>query len=162
MLDSVETSSFVPAFQEKMGGESGEVSVPFGPVTLEVGNDDIKYSGPKLKEPESYENHANLHRISKSVEPSTIPLKTSPNPVRKVVSPSSLDKTTWTQEVTTVRNVTPQTHPRSPSPEIYREDPSGNFDNSAFLKILTIWLKLSTSPHTPHALFRQHVGINKF
>ncbi|KAK6119495.1 hypothetical protein DH2020_046764 [Rehmannia glutinosa] len=106
VLDRVETSPVSSSLQNKIDNDCTEASHDVGSEHRQVDNNEIKDSGRKQDKFEINESRDNLHRMSALVAP--------PCPIwRKLVAANSqID--------------TPQEEPlRSPSPEIYREDPPG-------------------------------------
>ncbi|KAI3469152.1 hypothetical protein Pfo_025815 [Paulownia fortunei] len=126
VLDKVDTSSVSPSFQNKFSCDSNEASHDNGSEHMVVDNE-TKDSERMQDKFESNGSTDNLHRMSASVAPCRSDSSDVSLPeAHKEVSPSSLENVNWSQEgcaVAKCQNDTPQKPLRSPSPEIYREDP---------------------------------------
>ncbi|KAL0313601.1 UNVERIFIED_CONTAM: Ubiquitin carboxyl-terminal hydrolase 20 [Sesamum radiatum] len=122
VLDNVDTSSVSPIFQNKFNGDSDGVN-DTGSERKELENNEIKDSRPVHNESEKGSEY-NLDRMSVSVAPADASDVSLPQ-AHKEVSTILLETVNQRQEVRAAedsQNIT-QTPMRSPSPEIYREDP---------------------------------------
>ncbi|KAG8382492.1 hypothetical protein BUALT_Bualt05G0082900 [Buddleja alternifolia] len=122
-VDNVSSSTV----QKEIICDSNEAIDATGLQHSRVENIETKNSGPRQNTPKSNGSKDNLQRISISVAPfSSDSTDVSSRKSLEEVSPSLLEKVNLRQEevvgVGNSRNIT-QTPPRSPSPEIYREDP---------------------------------------
>ncbi|KAL0458717.1 UNVERIFIED_CONTAM: Ubiquitin carboxyl-terminal hydrolase 20 [Sesamum latifolium] len=123
VLDNVDTSSVSPIFQNKFNCDSDGVQ-DTGSERKELENNEIKDSRPMHNESEKKESEYNLHRMSTSIAPADAS-DVSLTQAHKEVSTILLETVNQGQEVRAAedsQNIT-QTPTRSPSPEIYREDP---------------------------------------
>ncbi|XP_011082363.1 ubiquitin carboxyl-terminal hydrolase 20 [Sesamum indicum] len=122
VLDNVDTSSVSPTFQNKFNCDSDGVN-DTGSEHKELENNEIKDSRPMHNESEKGSEY-NLHRMSVSVAPADAPDVSLPE-AHKEVSTILLETVNQGQEVRAAENsqTITQTPTRSPSPEIYREDP---------------------------------------
>ncbi|KAK6119499.1 hypothetical protein DH2020_046757 [Rehmannia glutinosa] len=128
VLDRVETSPVSSSLQNKIDNDCTEASHDVGSEHRQV---EIKDSGRKQDKFEINESRDNLHRMSALVAP-PCPSVYSPevpsHEAHKEVSPTLREKVNRSLEKACVaansQIDTPQEEPlRSPSPEIYREDP---------------------------------------
>ncbi|KAK6140653.1 hypothetical protein DH2020_025602 [Rehmannia glutinosa] len=133
VLDRVETSPVSSSLQNKIDNDCTEASHDVGSEHRQVANNEIKDSGRKQDKFEINESRDNLHRMSALVAP-PCPSVYSPevpsHEAHKEVSPTLREKVNRSLEKACVaansQIDTPQEEPlRSPSPEIYREDPPG-------------------------------------
>ncbi|KAG8374615.1 hypothetical protein BUALT_Bualt10G0013900 [Buddleja alternifolia] len=122
---SVLDTSMSPILQNKISSDSIEASATTGSKPRAVENNEIKDSGPRHIKLECNRSKDNLHKMPVSVAPFASNSDVSLPEARKQFSPTLLEKSNKSQEVGAVKSsiITPQTPPRSPSPEIYREDP---------------------------------------
>ncbi|KAK4420312.1 Ubiquitin carboxyl-terminal hydrolase 20 [Sesamum alatum] len=123
VLDNVDTSSVSPIPPNKFNCDSDGVD-DTGSEHKELENNEIKDSRSMHNESESEGSKYNLHRMFVSVAPADASDVSLPE-VHKEVSPTLLETVNQGEEVRAAensQNIT-QTPTRSPSPEIYREDP---------------------------------------
>ncbi|PIN25571.1 Ubiquitin carboxyl-terminal hydrolase [Handroanthus impetiginosus] len=126
VLDNADTP-VSHGLQQKIICDSIEARHDIGSEHGGVNNNEIKDSRPMHGTTKSNESRDNLPSMSTSVAP--FPSDSSDaclSEAQKEVSSSLLEKVNQSQEVHVVANCqndAPQTPPRSPSPEIYREDP---------------------------------------
>ncbi|KAL3817929.1 hypothetical protein ACJIZ3_003834 [Penstemon smallii] len=109
VLENVDTS-LSPALQKNVSCNSNEVSEASVSKQWRIQENEIKDSSPRLNELENNKSTFNLHRTSDLSAPTNGSLDVSLRKSRKEVSPILLKKVILTP-------------PRSPSPEIYIEDP---------------------------------------
>ncbi|KAL0329076.1 UNVERIFIED_CONTAM: Ubiquitin carboxyl-terminal hydrolase 20 [Sesamum radiatum] len=123
VLDNVDTSLVSPIFQNKFNCDSDGVN-DTGSETKELENNEIKDSRPMHNESEKGSEY-NLHGMSVSVAPADDASDVTLPEAHQEVSTILLETVNQGQEVRSAensQNIT-QTPTRSPSPEIYREDP---------------------------------------
>ncbi|KAL8484070.1 hypothetical protein ACS0TY_026678 [Phlomoides rotata] len=115
VLDNLAPSPVSLSLENKYGLKPNEVSHGFGSEHSEVDDKETKHTGPIMYKNEIYDSVAQL--------PSDIP--DVPLPIPQKVSPILLEKAFQNQEDRELPDCENDIHTalRSPSPEIYREDP---------------------------------------